>query len=438
MLLLKKIDEQMDEKMIEANDTSLKSWLEIPHDSDFPIQNIPFGVFSSKDKEPRIGSRIGDHVIDLAELQKLGYLESLNADNGVFDNNKLNNFIKKGKTFTRECRKLISEIFSGKNPNLQNNIEHQGKILLKIDEVRMHMPVEVGDYTDFYSSIEHATNVGSMFRDPDNALLPNWKYIPVGYHGRASSIVESGVPIHRPKGQQKPDKDKPPVFGPCKLLDFELEMAFITYEGKALGESISTEETEDYIFGMCIFNDWSARDIQTWEYVPLGPFLAKNFGSSISPWIVTLDALEPFRVKGPVQEPKVFPYLEFKGDKNLDIQLEVLIQPEGKEESIICRSNYKYMYWNQNQQLAHQTINGCNIKAGDMYASGTISGPSKDSYGSMLELSWRGTEPVKLKNGEERKFIEDNDTVIMRGFAQKNELRIGFGEVRSKILPAKK
>lgn len=299
------------------------------------------------------------------------------------------------------------------------------------------MPVEIGDYTDFYSSIEHATNVGTMFRDPDNALLPNWKYIPVGYHGRASSIILSGTPIYRPTGQQKPNPDEPPVFGPCKLLDFELEMAFITYDGKPLGDRISTKEADDYIFGMVLFNDWSARDIQKWEYVPLGPFLAKNFASSISAWVVTLDALEAFRTEGPTQEPEVFPYLKYEGNKNINIHLEVAIQPENSEESVICNSNYKYMYWNQNQQLAHHTVNGCNINAGDMYASGTISGPTRESYGSMLELSWKGTNPVKLKDGSERKFIQDHDTVIMRGHCEKDDVRVGFGEVSTKVLPAK-
>lgn len=423
--------------MIKANNKDLKCWLEVPENSDFPLQNIPFGIFRKNDGSHSVASRIGDKVIDLNELHRLGYLNELKVEDGVFNSESLNKFLKKGKEFTRETRDLISTLFNIESSSLQNNKDDQERILKNIREVQMVMPVKVGDYTDFYSSIEHATNVGSMFRDPENALLPNWKYIPVGYHGRASSIVESGVALHRPKGQQKPDKEAPPVFGPCKLLDFELEMAFITYEGKELGESIHTSEAEKYIFGMCVFNDWSARDIQTWEYVPLGPFLSKSFGSSISPWIVTLDALEPFRTKGPEQQPKVFPYLEFQGDKNFDIQLEVLIQPEGKKESLVCQSNYKYMYWNQNQQLAHQTINGCNIKAGDMYASGTISGPTKESYGSMLELSWRGSNPVKLADGIERKFIEDNDTVIMRGHAEKDGIRIGFGEVRTKILPAK-
>ncbi len=276
-----------------------------------------------------------------------------------------------------------------------------------------------------------------MFRDPNNALLPNWKYIPVGYHGRASSIVVSGTPIIRPKGQQKPNDDEPPVFGPCKLLDFELEMAFVTYQGKKLGESISTAEADDYIFGMCLFNDWSARDIQKWEYVPLGPFLAKNFASSISPWIVTLDALEPFRVSGPAQDPKVFEYLEYNGNKHIDINLEVAIKPEGSEEKVVSNSNYKHMYWNMNQQLAHHTVNGCDINVGDMMASGTISGNDESAYGSMLEISWKGTKPVQMPDGTERKFIADNDTVIMRGYSEKDGVRVGFGEVSSKVLPTK-
>jgi fumarylacetoacetase len=300
----------------------------------------------------------------------------------------------------------------------------------------MLLPVQVGDYTDFYSSIEHATNVGTMFRDPDNALLPNWKHIPVGYHGRSSSIIASGVPIRRPMGQTRPDDNAPPVLGPTRLLDFELEMAFVTFDGKPLGERISTTEADDYIFGMLLFNDWSARDIQKWEYVPLGPFLAKNFASSVSPWVVTLDALEPFRTAGPVQEPEVLPYLKYQGAKNIDIALEVAIAPESSEEKVVSRSNYKYMYWNMNQQLAHHTVNGCNIRCGDMLASGTISGKEPSSYGSMLEITWRGTKPIAMPDGTERKFINDGDTVIMRGFCKKDRVRVGFGEVRTKVLPA--
>jgi fumarylacetoacetase len=423
--------------MIEANNPSLKSWVEIAEDSDFPIQNLPFGIIKSAALSARCASRIGNYAIDLLALAELGYLEGLGFTESDFDQAKLNPMMKHGKQAVRKLRNRLSDLFSGTDAQLKNTPDHQAKVLIPIKEVENLLPVEIGDYTDFYSSIEHATNVGTMFRDPDNALLPNWKYIPVGYHGRASSIVLSETPIRRPKGQQKPDPEKPPVFGPCKLLDFELEMAFITFDGKPLGESISTKEADEYIFGMVLFNDWSARDIQKWEYVPLGPFLAKNFASSVSAWVVTLDALEAFRTKGPKQEPEVFPYLKYEGDKNIDINLEVAIQPENGEENSVCQSNYKHMYWNQNQQLAHHTVNGCNIKAGDMYASGTISGPTKDSYGSMLELSWKGTQPIKLNDGSERKFIQDHDTVIMRGHCEKNGVRIGFGEVRTKVLPAK-
>ena len=301
----------------------------------------------------------------------------------------------------------------------------------------MMMPLHVQNYTDFYSSIEHATNVGKMFRDPANALLPNWKHLPVGYHGRASSIVVSGINFHRPKGQMKPADAEKPIFGASKQLDFELEMAFVLNKNTEIGESISTQEAEDAIFGMVIFNDWSARDIQSWEYVPLGPFLGKNFCSSISPWVVTLEALEPFRTVSPKQEPEVLDYLKFEGDKNFDINLEVYLQPENGEENLICKSNYKYMYWNMTQQLAHHTINGCNVEVGDLYASGTISGSEPNSFGSMLELTWRGQNPLKLSDGTERKFIEDHDTIIMRGFSEKDGIRVGFGEVRGKVLPAK-
>lgn len=420
-----------------ANNPDLKSWVNIPSNSDFPIQNIPFGIIYNSSLSPRVASRIGNYAIDLLELHGLGYLSELAFTESDFNSKSLNNMMRLGKIGTRKLRDRISNLLDSNNNELQGNKEHIDKVLIPINEIANALPVEIGDYTDFYSSIEHATNVGTMFRDPNNALLPNWKHIPVGYHGRSSSIVLSGTPLHRPKGQQKPKEDEGPIFGPSKLLDFELEMAFITYEGKPLGDSISTKEADDYIFGMVLFNDWSARDIQKWEYVPLGPFLAKNFGSSVSAWVVTLDALENFRVAGPVQDPAVFPYLEYEGEKNIDIQLEVLIQPENKEASTICNSNYKYMYWNQNQQLAHHTINGCDIHAGDMYASGTISGPTEDSYGSMLELSWKGTKTLKLKDGDERKFIQDNDTVIMKGHCEKDGLRIGFGEVETKILPAK-
>ena len=414
---------------MKANNPQLKSWIEVPKNSDFPIQNIPFGIAKSG-KKVFVATRIGDTVINLYKIAKLGYFD---VDAEVFNTQKLNKMMLLGKQFTRQVRNEISAIFNVENTTAQENAKIQ-EALHTLDEVVMLMPVRVGDYTDFYSSEQHAYNVGCMFRDPNNALLPNWKYIPVGYHGRSSSIVVSGTPIHRPKGQQKPNDDEPPVFGPCKLLDFELEMAFVTYKGKPMGKSISTKEADDYIFGMCLFNDWSARDIQKWEYVPLGPFLAKNFASSISTWIVTLDALEPFRVSGPVQEPKVFEYLEYEGNKHIDINLQVAIQPEKTTEKVVSNSNYKYMYWNMNQQLAHHTINGCNINPGDMMASGTISGNDESAYGSMLEISWKGTKSVKMNDGSERKFILDNDTVIMRGYAEKDGVRVGFGEVVTKVL----
>lgn len=421
---------------IKANNPSLKSWVEVPANSDFPIQNLPFGIFSTNGGSKRVGVAIGEHILDLFEVHNNGLLNKLPFGTKDFESDFLNELMLHGKQATRDLRNRISDLLEEGNNEIKGTA-NESKMLLKASACTMHLPVKVGDYTDFYSSIEHATNVGTMFRDPNNALLPNWKHIPVGYHGRASSIILSGQEIHRPKGQQKPNEEEPPVFGPCKLLDFELEMAFVTYQGKPLGDSISTSEADDYIFGMCLFNDWSARDIQKWEYVPLGPFLAKNFASSISPWIVTLDALDPFRVSGPVQDPKVLPYLEYSGNKNIDIKLEVLIQPEGEAESRICKSNYKHMYWNMTQQLAHHTVNGCDINVGDMMASGTISGPTEDSYGSMLELSWKGTKPVQLNSGQERKFIQDKDTVIMRGYSEKDGVRVGFGEVSTKVLPAK-
>lgn len=424
--------------MIKANNPSLSSWIEVPDQSDFPIQNIPFGIMSKNGLNPRPAARIGDTVIDLSVLADFGYFDILGLEDlSFFYQPVLNDFISLGRNAWRQVRDRISELFELSNQDLQSNEEAVHLALSGVIEVEMHMPVFVRDYTDFYSSIEHATNVGIMFRDPDNALLPNWKHIPVGYHGRASSIVISGTPIYRPKGQTKADDADLPSFGPSKLFDFELEMAFINGKKTDLGFSVDVNEAEEYIFGMVLFNDLSARDIQKWEYVPLGPFLGKNFGSVISPWIVSLDALEPFRCEGPEQDPVVLPYLQFEGKKNYDINLNVFIKPENGEENQVSRSNFRYMYWNMCQQLAHHTVNGCNINVGDMYASGTISGHTKDSYGSMLEISWKGTRPVKLSDGSERKFIQDNDEIIMRGYAEKDGLRIGFGECRTKVLPAK-
>jgi len=423
--------------MVKANDINLKSWLHVPEGSDFPVQNIPFGVFRTSEIEPAIATRIGDTVIDLSVLAEAGYFDGLGIyDMAPFYAPRLNYFIELGRETTSAVRNRIAELFSDGCRELQDNPEAREKTLHNITDVEMMMPVRVGDYTDFYSSIEHATNVGIMFRDPENALLPNWKHIPVGYHGRSSSIVVSGTDIHRPMGQTKADDANAPTFGPSRLVDFELEMAFITSNSTPLGRAIPIEAAEDYIFGLVLFNDLSARDIQKWEYVPLGPFLGKSFGSVISPWIITMDALEPFRVDGPKQDPPVLPYLQFKGKKSFDIKLEVLLKPQNGDENMVCRSNFKYMYWNMAQQLTHQTVNGCNINPGDMYGSGTISGPTPDSFGSMLELSWKGTKPLKLGDGSERKFIQDHDTIIMRGHAQNEHVRIGFGEATTTILPA--
>jgi fumarylacetoacetase len=423
--------------MIAANNPNLKSWVSVPENSDFPIQNLPFGIINSANLSKRVSVRIGDYALDLKVLAELGYLKETGFDSSDFDAPFLNSMMKKGKLAVRGLRNRISELLLDSSTSLQNNPSQIEQVLHLISAVEVSMPVEIGDYTDFYSSKEHATNVGMMFRDPANALLPNWLWIPVAYHGRASSIVLSGQDIHRPKGQIKPSADEDPIFTPSRQVDFELEMAFITFDGKPLGDSISTKEADSYIFGLCLFNDWSARDIQAWEYVPLGPFLGKNFASSISAWIVTLDALEPFSVESPEQNPKVLPYLEFDGKKAYDIQLQVGILTNNKDETVVCNSNFKYMYWNMAQQLAHHTSNGCNIRCGDLLGSGTISGKSEDSFGSMLELTWRGTKPLKVKDGSERKFINDGDCVIMRGYTERNGVRIGFGELKSKLLPAK-
>jgi len=423
--------------MIAANNPNLKSWVSVPENSDFPIQNLPFGIINSANLSKRVSVRIGDYALDLKVLAELGYLKETGFDSSDFDAPFLNPMMKKGKLAVRGLRNRISELLLDSSTSLQNNPSQIEQVLHLISAVEVSMPVEIGDYTDFYSSKEHATNVGMMFRDPANALLPNWLWIPVAYHGRASSIVLSGQDIHRPKGQIKLGAEEDPIFTPSRQVDFELEMAFITFDGKPLGDSISTEEADSYIFGLCLFNDWSARDIQAWEYVPLGPFLGKNFASSISAWIVTLDALEPFSVESPEQNPKVLPYLEFDGKKAYDIQLQVGILTNNKDETVVCNSNFKYMYWNMAQQLAHHTSNGCNIRCGDLLGSVTISGKSEDSFGSMLELTWRGTKPLKLKDGSERKFINDGDSVIMRGHSELNGVRIGFGELKSKLLPAK-
>jgi len=411
----------------------MNCWLDIPKNSDFSIDNLPFGIFSTKTTSKRVGVAIGDSIIDLLACNDSGIFIGLKINNSVFENDFLNDFINLGKNKTNRVRKTIQEHLTDESSPLKLN----NKLLIPMNNAEMHLPVKIGDYTDFYSSIEHASNIGSMFRDPSNPLLPNWRHLPVGYHGRASSIIVSGINIHRPKGQVMPIDSDIPEFVSSKRMDFELEMGYIIGKNSNLGSSISTQDAENYIFGKVLFNDWSARDIQKWEYVPLGPFLGKSFASSISPWVVTLEALAPFKVDGPIQNPEVLDYLKFEGLKNYDINLRVSILPEKTNiETIVCKSNFKYMYWNMSQQIAHHTINGCNLNIGDVMASGTISGKSNDSYGSMLELSWGGKKNIELNDGSSRKFIEDYDSVIMRGYCEKDNIRVGFGEVKSKLLPS--
>ena len=412
-----------------------RSWLVYNTNTDFPIQNIPFGIGQLEGQTPRVYTIIGDTVIDLLALHSNGQLQIPGLTRDALDNRFLNTFIALGKPVTNAVRMEIARIMSAEDPEqLQASAD---SFCYNVAEVELLLPIQIGDYTDFYSSREHATNVGTMFRDPDNALLPNWLHLPVGYHGRASSIVVSGTPVTRPKGQTRPSDDQPPVYGPCKLLDFELEVGFVVGKANQLGEAVSTSEAEDHIFGITLFNDWSARDIQKWEYVPLGPFLAKNFASTLSPWIVTLEALEPFRVKSPVQDPEVLPYLKYDGARSYDISLGVDIETTSGITERVCNSNFRYMYWTMVQQLAHHTVNGCNLQVGDLCASGTISGPTADSYGSMLELSWRGSRPIQMSDGTERKFIQDGDTVVLTGFGQGDGYRVGFGKCAGKVIPAR-
>lgn len=421
---------------LNPNDPSLRSWAPVPTNTDFPIQNLPFGLCCRvTDESPFAASRIGDKVINLASLHASGVFADIDLPADIFSQKDINGLIALGKPVTRAVRQRLSEIL--RQDTTYRQLQDQSeKWLLDIQDTHQLLPVSIGDYTDFYSSLEHATNVGSMFRDPSNPLLPNWKHIPVGYHGRSSSIRVSGHSFHRPHGQLKP-QDGDPVYGPSKMVDFELEVGFIIGKSTEMGDQISTRDAEDHIFGLVLFNDWSARDIQKWEYVPLGPFLGKNFASTMSPWIVTMDALEPFRTQGPIQDTPVLPYLKTEGPKTYDIDLEVLIQPDGGAPSRVCRSNFRYLYWNMCQQLAHHSVNGCNMQVGDLCASGTISGPTPDSYGSMQELSWGGTKSVTLDSGIERKSIQDGDTVILRGTCQKDGVRIGFGDCSATALPAK-
>ncbi|WP_433704292.1 fumarylacetoacetase [Paraburkholderia sacchari] len=429
-------------------DPQRKSWVESANDAacDFPIQNLPFGVFSTASQErARVGVAIGDSVVDLAVLHEAGLLRvpagSSGAEN-VFARAALNDFIALGRDAWRSVRVQLSSLLARDTTSgatLRDDAGLRQRAFVKLADAKLHLPVEIPGYTDFYSSKEHATNVGSMFRDPKNALLPNWSEMPIGYNGRASSVVVSGTPVRRPNGQLKlPDQERP-VFGACRKLDIELETGFIVGRGNALGEPIACEDAEAHIFGMVLLNDWSARDIQQWEYVPLGPFNSKSFATTISPWVVTLDALEPFRVAQPAQEPQPLDYLRHAGDHAFDIALEVLLRPEAASDATsISRTNFRHMYWTMAQQLAHHTVAGCNTRVGDLMGSGTISGPTPDSFGSLLELTWNGKNPLELKGGGTRAFIEDGDELTLAGWCQGDGYRVGFGECVGKILPAMK
>ena len=418
-------------------DKNLTSFIDIAADSDFSIHNLPYGIFSDTvDGKRRAGVAIGEQVLDLSVLEAEGLL-SLEGGS-YFDQPTLNAFIDSGRDNWTNARTIIQTLLSNASDTLRDNTDLQKKALFKQADVTMHLPVQVPGFTDFYSSKEHATNVGTMFRDPSNALLPNWTEMPVGYNGRASTVIVSGTDVIRPSGQLKPNADERPIFSPCKRLDFELETAFVVGKGNNIGQPIAVDDAAEHIFGMVLLNDWSARDIQKWEYVPLGPFNAKTFASEVSPWIVTMDALAPFKTSCPTQEPKPLAYLNEKdSDNSFDITLSVELLPENADEAtVVCETNFKYMYWSMAQQLTHHTITGCKVEVGDMMGSGTISGPTPDSYGSMLEIAWNATKPVTLKGGETRSFIEDGDTVIMKGYSEKDGIRVGFGEVRGKVLPA--
>jgi fumarylacetoacetase len=417
------------------NDPRLRSFIEVATNSDFPIQNLPYGVFSTANNaSPRVGVAIGDHVLDLAALQAA---QLLDLPDGVFAQPSINAFMALGPQVWRTTRARISALLRHDNAELRDDATLRVQALIPMCDAKLNLPLRVEGFTDFYSSKEHATNVGTMFRDKNNPLLPNWLHIPIGYNGRASTVVVSGTKIHRPRGQLKPPSAELPSFGPCKRLDFELEIGVIVGQASVMGTMLTEAQAEAMIFGFTLLNDWSARDIQQWEYVPLGPFQAKAFATSISPWIVTREALEPFRVQGPVQEPTPLPYLQQQGANNYDMALEVALRtPTMNAPARISATNFKYMYWSSVQQLVHHASSGCAMSVGDLLGSGTVSGPARDQLGSLLELSWNGTQLLALPGGEQRGFLEDGDSLIMRGWCQADGYRVGFGEVEGTILAA--
>ena len=425
--------------MDETTDPNLKSFIPVSEDSHFPIQNLPYGVFQrSDDEKPRIGVAIGEYILDLSILEKEGFFNDTSlSETHVFSRSTLNDFMALGKKAWDEARHVISSVLRNDNPALRDNKELQRKCLVPQSAAKMCMPVSTIDFTDFYSSKYHASNVGAMIRGPENALYPNWLHLPVAYHGRASSIILSGENFHRPWGQILPDNEKTPIFSPTQALDFELEMGFYIGVGNELGNPIPIDKATDHIFGMVLVNDWSARDIQKWEYVPLGPFLAKSFATSISPWVVPLTALEPFKCEGVKQEPEPLPYLRLEKNWTFDIKLEVYLKTQKLTTPYkIVSSNFKYLYWNIAQQVAHHTVNGCNLQTGDLLASGTISGPTVESLGCLLEITQLGRRPLVLPNGEKRVFLHDYDSVIMTAWCQGNGYKVGFGNVTTTVLPA--
>jgi fumarylacetoacetase len=416
----------------------LKSFIEVAANSHFPIQNLPFGVFQPKQGKARVGVAIGDLIVDLSILEELGHFHSPEfQDRHVFSEDSTNAFLALGRLAWRKTREILQHLLSVETPTLRDDARLREKVFHPQKDVVMKLPARIGNYTDFYSSYHHAHNVGTMLRGPENALMPNWKWLPVAYHGRASSVVISGTDVRRPKGQTKSPDAPAPIFGPTKSLDYELEMAFLIGPGNSLGKPVPIDRAMDHIFGLVLMNDWSARDIQAWEYQPLGPFLAKNFCTSISPWVVTLEALEPFRKAPPSQDPEPLPYLQAKNDFTIDIQLEAQLQTVSMNTPhVITRTNFQNLYWSIAQQLAHHTVNGCNLEPGDLLASGTISGATEESRGCMLELTWRGANPLKLPNGETRKWLEEGDTLTITGWCQGEDYRVGFGEVGGRIVRA--
>lgn len=418
------------------NDPALRSFIDVAPDCGFPIQNLPYGVFSTRsDSRPRVGVAIGDFVLDLAVLEESGLLPRMAAQS-VFRQPSLNALMASGGYSWSIVRRHVSQLLRHDNPKLRDDATLRKRAFVALSDARLHLPIAVAGFTDFYSSREHATNVGTMFRGKDAALNENWLWVPIGYNGRASTVVVSGEPVRRPKGQIKGPEFPAPIYAPSRRLDIELEMGAVVGVNTSPGATMTVEQAQGAIFGFTLLNDWSARDIQQWEYVPLGPFQGKAFATTVGAWVVSAEALEPFRVEGPRQDPAPLAYLQQNGAHNYDVALEVELTPKGGRPTVVSRSNFRGMYWSTAQQIAHHASSGCAMRVGDLIGSGTISGPDKGSWGSLLELSWGGKEPIPLADGATRTFLEDGDTVTIRGFCQGDGYRIGFGEARGEILPA--